>query len=79
MNHPNPPKLPAGAVGFLATRHDRPERRALYFPGGGLATSFSQYAPITQIEMDLAKHGFRLGRAIEQQETPNVGGVWEVR
>lgn len=35
------PKLPDGAFGFLATRHDRPERMALYRADGALQSTFA--------------------------------------
>lgn len=38
--HSSPPALPAGAIGFLCVRHDRPERLALYHPDGRLSNTF---------------------------------------
>ena len=39
--HPTPPALPPGALGFIAARHDRPERLALYRPDGTLSNTYA--------------------------------------
>lgn len=76
--HPNPPTLPVGAIGFLATRHDKPERRAVYLANGHLANTFGQGEPIAHLEGYLAAGGFRLGKMLEAPSSPYTGGVWEV-
>ena len=40
-SHPNPPRLPEGAIGFISARPDRPERVALFHPNGLLSCTFS--------------------------------------
>lgn len=52
--------MPAGAVGFIATRPDRPERLALFRPDGTLSNSFGQDEGRAEIAAILAPAGYHL-------------------
>lgn len=57
------PVLPAGAIGFVARRIDRPERLALFRADGTLSNSFAQDDTLETVAAILARSGLRLTEA----------------
>lgn len=57
--HPNPPAMPLGAVGFVAQRHDKPGRLALYRPDGTLSNTYGRNETLMQVGNALAAAGYK--------------------
>lgn len=55
-----PANLPADALGFIVTRPDRQERRAMYGRDGMLQASFAMDASDADIQASLAPAGYRM-------------------
>lgn len=54
------PKLPAGAIGFIGRRADRPERLALFRADGSLSNTFAQDDTLETLRPILAGKGLIL-------------------
>jgi hypothetical protein len=61
--------VPEGAVGFIAIRPDRPERLALYRPGGELSNTFAADETLETLGAAFARDALRIDPA---------GLVWAV-
>lgn len=68
--HPAPPALPAHAIAFVAARHDRPERMALYSANGVLQGTFAEGQTMAHIAPLLNRDGLRVGAEIEGPAFP---------
>jgi hypothetical protein len=61
--------VPEGAVGFVAPRADRPERLALYRPGGELSNTFAADETLGTLGAAFTRNALRIDAA---------GVVWAV-
>jgi hypothetical protein len=66
------PAVPADALGFLTTRHDRPERLALYRSNGDLAVTFAY----DDTPAGIAARGLSDGAPLRLEAVPDHHRMW---